>query len=161
MKTPWGPIFETGALVLWLADTHALSTAPDGTGRPEFLHWLFFVTNTAHSDFRQLFYPDQHLPPRAQVGHAAIIARRILRNFGLPDDAARCLADLFAPYSVPAACVQALARWAVLYPKDRTGWLDFGSFPTLRALAHTEQARAATTGGADAEGFGASVHRPP
>ena len=50
LETDQGPIFETGAILLWLADRHGgLGPAPDSAERADFLKWLFFVSNTVHS----------------------------------------------------------------------------------------------------------------
>ena len=59
LETPVGPISETGAILLWLADTHHLGPGPADPDRPAFLKWLFFLSNTAHADLRQIFYPHQ------------------------------------------------------------------------------------------------------
>ena len=49
LETPHGVLFETGAILLWLADTHGgLGPAPDDPGRGNWLKWLFFVANTVH-----------------------------------------------------------------------------------------------------------------
>jgi glutathione S-transferase len=41
LETPTGPLFETGAILLWLADTHGgLGPAPHATARGDFLRRL-------------------------------------------------------------------------------------------------------------------------
>ena len=43
LETPDGPIFETGAILLWLADRHGLmAPAPQDTDRADFLKWLLW-----------------------------------------------------------------------------------------------------------------------
>ena len=64
LETPQGPIFETAAILLWLADTHhALAPSPDDIERGVFLKWLFFVSNTLHSGLRMLFHPECYVGP--------------------------------------------------------------------------------------------------
>ncbi len=165
--TPVGPISETGAILLWLTDTHGLGPKADSPDRPAFLKWLFFLSNTAHADLRQLFYPHQYCPAEAHPGHAEIIAARMQRTFALLDDAARDHPGLFAPARPLAAYTLALARWSVLYPKGGARWFDFADYPRLHDLARAQEARVETPVIARAEGLGphpftAPVHpRPP
>ena len=47
LVTPQGPIFETAAILLWLADTHGrMAPRSDSPERAAFLKWLFFLSNT-------------------------------------------------------------------------------------------------------------------
>ena len=56
------PVFETAAIVLSLADRHGeLAPKADDPTRPGFLKWLFFLSNTVHTDLRMLFYPTQYV----------------------------------------------------------------------------------------------------
>ena len=62
LDTPDGAIFETGAILLWLADRHrtqacAMMPPPDHPDRGHALKWLFFLSNTLHAELRMLFYP--------------------------------------------------------------------------------------------------------
>jgi glutathione S-transferase len=85
LETPDGPVFETGAILLWLADRHgALAPAPDSPDRGAFLKWLFFTSNTLHAGLRMRFYPAQYAAgdPAAQAvlsahmkGEAALARR--------------------------------------------------------------------------------------
>ena len=44
LETPHGALFETGAILLWLADTEGkLAPPPESAARGNFLKWLFFV----------------------------------------------------------------------------------------------------------------------
>ncbi|MDP4990215.1 MAG: glutathione S-transferase N-terminal domain-containing protein, partial [Marivita lacus] len=56
LETPDGPIFETAAICLWLADRHreGACLSPDLTDpqRGTFLSWLFFLSNTVHAEMR-------------------------------------------------------------------------------------------------------------
>ncbi len=167
LETPDGPISETGAILLWLTDTHGLGPRADGPGRPALLKWLFFLSNTAHADLRQLFYPHQYCPAEAHPGHAEIIAMRMQRNFTLLNDAAGHHPGLFAPAQPLAAYTLALARWSVVYPRGGARWFSLADYPRLRDLAQAQEARVETPVIARAEGLGphpftAPVHpRPP
>ncbi|WP_293576781.1 glutathione S-transferase N-terminal domain-containing protein [Phaeobacter sp.] len=68
LETPDGPIFETAAILLWLADRHpaaGLFPTPDSPQRATALKWLFHLSNTVHADLRILFYPDKYIPTEA------------------------------------------------------------------------------------------------
>lgn len=154
LETPAGPVSETGAILLWLADIHGLGPKPDSADRPAFLKWLFFLSNTVHADLRQLFYPHQYCPADAHPAHAEITARRMVRNFSLVEAAAAAHPALFAPARPLAAYTLALARWSVLYPQGGARWFDLGAFPTIAALAVAQEARVETPVIARSEGLG-------
>jgi len=60
LETPHGPMSETAAILLWLADRHkALAPDAQDADRPAFLKWLFFLSNTVHADLRVMFYTDR------------------------------------------------------------------------------------------------------
>ncbi|MBL9064550.1 MAG: glutathione S-transferase [Tabrizicola sp.] len=161
LETPVGPITETGAILLWLADTHHLGPGPGDPDRPVFLKWLFFLSNTAHADLRQIFYPHQYAPVDAHAGFTEIMANRMLRHFGLLDAAAAQVPKLFAPGRPLGVYAVVLTRWAALYPETGPRWLDLSDFPNLTALARAQEARVETPVVARAEGLGAHPFTRP
>ena len=116
LETPTGPISETGAILLWLADTHHLGPAAADPDRLAFLKWLFFLSNTAHADLRQIFYPHQYAPADGHAAHLEIMSTRMLRHFGLLDAAALQHPKLFAAGKPLGVYAIVLTRWAGLYP---------------------------------------------
>ena len=62
LVTPNGPIYETGAIMLWLADQApgTVFPAPDSPARGPALSQLFWMSNTLHAAARMMFYPDQY-----------------------------------------------------------------------------------------------------
>jgi glutathione S-transferase len=154
LETPLGPISETGAILLWLSDTHRLGPAPDHPDRPLFLKWLFFLSNTAHADLRMIFYPHQYAPADRFAAHHEITSSRMLRHFALLDDAARASPRLFAAATPLGVYAVTLTRWAALYPPGAARWLDLAAFPALHALARAQEARVETPVIARAEGLG-------
>lgn len=157
LETPDGPVFETGACLLWLADRHpeaGLAPPPQAPGRGAFLSWLFFLSNTAHADLRRMFHPDPLPQPGAQAAQRAAVADRMRRHLGLLDRAAADHPGLFAPPSALAFYAVTLCRWATLYPVGGTGWYDAQAWPALRALAAAAEQRPATRAAALAEGLG-------
>jgi glutathione S-transferase len=154
LETPLGPISETGAILLWLSDTHHLGPEPGDPDRPVFLKWLFFLSNTAHAELRMIFYPHLYAPVEAHPAHHEIIAARMLRHFALLDQAAARHPRLFAPARPLGAYAVTLTRWSALYPAQGPAWFDLSAFPALLALARAQEARAETPVIARAEGLG-------
>lgn len=161
LSTPDGPITETGAILLWLSDTHRLGPSPGATERLVFLKWLFFLSNTAHADLRQIFYPHQYCPVDAHPGHREIMTARMLGHFALLDTAALQHPGLFAAGKPLGAYVITLTRWAALYPEDALRWFTLGDFPALAALALAQEARVETRVIARAEGLGPNPFTRP
>lgn len=157
LETPDGPVFETAAILLWLADRHPqarLAPPPQAPDRGRFLSWLFFLSNTAHADLRQIFYPATHAPPKARAGHRDLLVARLRRHFALVDAAAADHPALFAPPSALALYAVALCRWAALYPQGAPSWFDARACPALSGLAAALEARPAARAAAQAEGLG-------
>ncbi|HEX9859462.1 MAG TPA: glutathione S-transferase family protein [Paracoccaceae bacterium] len=162
LETPEGALFETGAILLWLADrTGGLAPAPADPARGDFLKWLFFLSNTAHADLRRLFYPGEYVPAGAEAGHHAIMAARMQRHFALLDAAAQAQPQLFAAPSVLALYVAALMRWSVLYPEGQDAWFRLADFPALASVVRALEARPAVTRAAAAEGLGRTPFTAP
>jgi len=161
LETPQGPISETGAILLWLSDTHHLGPAVGHPDRPTFLKWLFFLSNTAHADLRMIFYPHLYAPADPIAAHHEITAARMLRHFALIDAAAAKSKQLFAAATPLGVYAITLTRWSALYPADAPRWFDLAAFPTLAALARAQEARVETPVVARAEGLGAHPFTRP
>lgn len=114
------PLFETAAILLYLADQHGglLPSAPSARGRA--LKWLFFLSNTLHADLRALFYSPRYvadaqaIPSLRQalrervLAHLALLDAEIGRrgaHWLLGEDCSIC--DIYLAWC---------ARWAQLYP---------------------------------------------
>jgi glutathione S-transferase len=154
LETLQGPISETGAILLWLADIHRLGPGPADADRIAFLKWLFFLSNTAHADLRMIFYPHLYAPADRFAAHHEIISARMLRHFALIDAAASQSSPLFAPAKPLGVYAVTLTRWAALYPEKAPRWFDLAAFPALAALAERQEARVETRTVARAEGLG-------
>ncbi len=161
LETPQGPISETGAILLWLTDMHQLGPGPQAPDRTVFLKWVFFLSNSAHADMRQIFYPHQYCPADAHPGHRAILTARMQAHFALLDTAARQNPALFAAGKPLGVYTLTLTRWSALYPAGAPRWFDLAAYPALLALAHAQEARVETPVIARAEGLGASPFTRP
>lgn len=159
LETPDGAIFETGAILLWLADRHgAMLPAPDHPDRGNALKWLFFMSNTLHAELRMLFYPDLYIGPDP-AHHAALRAglRASLTTHLAQLDAVAGQGHAWLNGAAPSvldAYLVACLRWITLYPRDTAGWWNRDTAPHLRMLCARIEARPASARCAHAEGLG-------
>ena len=161
LETPDGPMFETAAILLWLADRHGhLAPAPDSPDRARVLSWLFFLSNTLHAGLRVTFYPDQY------IGHDTAAQTRLRAH--MQGEIARHLdtIEVEAGKSQPWLCTDTpsaldlylacLLRWAKLYPQPQggTGWFTLSNWPQMHAMATRLDQSQATLAAIKAEGLG-------
>lgn len=161
LETPQGPIFETGAILLWLTDAHVglgpLSADPK---RADFLKWLFFIANTLHPSLRMIFYPDQYtsddphhhaaLRRTVQTALRAHLAQVELRAGDAP--LPRALQFYLAP----------LLRWCALYPKGADhSWFSLADTPHLHAMCLAIEDLPCTKIAQAAEGLGPTPFTDP
>lgn len=167
LETPQGPIFETGAILLWLGDRHAgLAPAPDHPARADYLKWLFYVSNTLHPALRMMFYPDKYIGADA----AAQIALR--RGLQPTIRTALTLLDKLATEppqgfdgDLPQAlqfCLAACLRWCALYPADTDrGWFTLRDTPALARMCVRLETLPCTAALQSAEGLGPTPFTTP
>lgn len=160
LETPHGPIFETGAILLWLADTHGtLGPSPDHPERGDFLKWLFFLSNTLHPALRMTFYPGKYAGDDA-ASQAALrlgLQKALVAQFATLNTLAASRPAWFGG-DQPSALdyyMACLARWPAIYPTDtdRT-WFALQSYPALHSLCARLETLPATRILDETEGLG-------
>lgn len=163
LETPEAVIFETGAILLWLADRHGrLAPAPTAPARGDFLKWLFFLSNTAHTTLRMSFYPEQYVG--AELDAQRLLRDRMQTRFADHLDMIEtCATDWFAPErpSVLDYYLACLMRWRALYPAGARGDYDPRRWPRLHTLLSYLDSTAPTRAAAAAEGLGARPFTAP
>jgi glutathione S-transferase len=163
LETPDGAIFETGAILLWLADRHGgLAPRPEDPARGDFLKWLFFTSNTLHADMRGLFYPQRYAGGDKE-GHRMLTEGRILNALALLESALADRPDWCRP-GAPGAlgCYLAtLVRWLALYPRSNPMAPGLDAFPELRAVLADFETRPSARRAAEAEGLGPTPFTAP
>lgn len=168
LETPQGPVFETAAILLWLADTHnRMAPKPDAPERGAFLRTLFFMSNTLHAQMRMVFYPWKYvgtdddaqaaLRSQLQTRHDTDVtlpaSLQVVNDFvSMHSGADPSIIDLYAA---------ALVRWCALYPANHTGWFDLRAYPALWDVAARIEDRASAKAAALAEGLGATPFTAP
>ena len=167
LETAQGPIFETGAILLWLADIHGgLAPAPDHPDRAAFLKWLFFVANTLHPALRMIFYPEKYAGPDSAHQRALqTTMQAAIRTHLAQLDALAASGPGWLDPSSPGVMHFYLApclRWCALYPQssDRT-WFRLADTPHLHDLCLTVEALPCTRAAQGAEGLGPTPFTAP
>jgi glutathione S-transferase len=153
LETPDGPIYETAAILLWLADSCPSTAlpAPDAPARGAALSRLFWLSNTMHPTLRRLFYPSVYAPG----------AESILQQ--------RCQADLAAQFqqletidapwieaedpSILACYLAPMLRWPAIYG-GASLQITKDAYPRLHDFALRFEARPAMQAAMLAEGLG-------
>jgi len=165
LETPHGPIFETGAILLWLTDTHgSIGPAPDTPLRGDFLKWLFYVANTLHPALRMMFYADKYIgpDPAMQEGLRLGLEGQITTALAQLDRAAS--SGVFAA-DAPSAIDFYLAgclRWCALYPSTRSrDWFVLADAPALARMCNWLEALPCTAMLQKAEGLGPTPFSAP
>ncbi len=164
IDTPDGPVFETAAILLWLADRHrALAPTPDSPDRGACLGWLFFLSNTLHADLRMTFYADRFVPGPDSAGFLRITRHRITGHL---DRVEAWLAGTPAWIDperpgIVGLYLAVLLRWAALYPVGDKDWFDLSAWPNLAQFARRIETLPAAQRASAAEGLGPTPFSAP
>ncbi len=164
LETPEGPLFETGAILLYLADRHGgLGPGPDDPARGDFLKWLSFLSNTIHPALRRLFYPEKYIAPAHVDALRAGTRNDLAQHYATLEIQAvgGWLLGGTAP-TVLDFYTAALLRWPVLYPADQPrDWFTLAASPALARLSAAVEALPATHALQCAEGLGDTPFTAP
>ena len=164
LETPDGPMFETAAILLWLADRHsAMAPAPSDPGRAAFLSWFMFVSNTVHPTVMALFYPERVAGPMAEAAACQSAHARLCQQCALLD-ALIAQAPGWLQANGPTVVSPYLAvllRWAQFLAADPACTLDLAPYPALHAHLRSLEARPAFARVTLAEALGPTPFSDP
>ena len=157
--TPDGPIYETAAILLWLADNHAgeVFPAPQDATRGHALKWLFWLSNTLHPAMRMLFYPQKYIGYDAVPDLTAALRDQLARHMAHLEAHAPWLDDdlgILAFYLAP------MLRWSAIYGAGPR-WFEIEQFPRLLAFAKRVEQTETSHQASLAEGLGQSIFSAP
>lgn len=164
LETPDGAVFETAAILLWLADRHpGLAPAPGDPGRAAFLSWFLWTANTLHPLAMQLVHPERPAGEAAadaagQVARDGIVAQ-LARLEAVAASAPGWLTADRPSILVPYLAV--LLRWVQVFAQDPALNVGLATFPALRALLANYEVRPAVQRVAEAEGLGPTPFSAP
>jgi len=160
LETPHGVMFETGACLLWLADTHGfLAPRPDVPARADFLKWLVFCANTLHPSLQTLFYPHKYAGSDAAAQRAVLVQTKL--------NVARHLQVLDTHWTPPdnpdaiTLYVAACLRWLAIYGPEDRAWFSLADTPNLHAMLHRLEPRPSVRHAVEVEGLGPSPFTAP
>lgn len=163
LETSQGALFETGAILLWLAERHGrLAPAPGDAMRGDFLKWLFFLSNTVHPCLRMTFYPDQYIG--RDLGAQALLCHQMQTRFATYLDMLEARArpwfeaDHATVLDFYLAC---LMRWRALYPEGARGGYDPRAWPRLHAMLERLERGAPVRAAIRLEGLGRAPFTAP
>ncbi len=160
LETPDGPMFETAAILLWLADRTQMMMPPqDSPARVPALQWLFWLSNTLHGTLRMLFYPDQYGADDPEKLRIATRTRLITQLDLLESASTTPWRDADAP-SIHGCYLAPMLRWSALYGGS-TDWFDISRWPHLQAFAKRIENRPAVITAAKSEGLGSTPISAP
>ena len=164
LETPDGPIYETGAILLWIADRHGmgLAPAPDHPDRGRVLTWLFWMANTLHPALRMIFYPDKYI-----AGDTGPLLdgtrRRVSGLLDILEEQAPSLAPWLGDKraSILDCYLAPMLRWLPVYDETGAVHYDLARRPTLAAILRSMDERPETHDAARAEGLGPNPFSAP
>lgn len=133
------PHSEAAALAMLLTERHpdaGLAPPLGSAQRADFLQWMFYLANTLQPQFRQWFFPGDHLPEAAEtIKHAARIGIEKCWAYIDAHLAQHGPHFLGAQHGLVDFYALMLMRWSRNMPKPATNW------PQLAALATRLKAR--------------------
>ena len=163
LETPDGPVFETGAILLWLADRHGkMAPPPESADRGAFLSWLFFLSNTLHPAAMDLLHPERPAGPAHARAVAEIAHTRLTTQLGVLEavivtgqPAWASEATIFSYY------LSMLLRWIEAFPAYDDLAIGSVQFPALHAIARAMETRPAALRAARTEGVSGAFFSNP
>ncbi len=164
LETPDGPMFETAAILLYLADRHGgLAPSLGSPDRAAFLKWLFFTSTNLHAAEMELFYPERVAGPEAVPELLPRAAERLRVCLAALDHAA-AVSPAWMPAGEPSLMgwyLGMLVRWLSTIPPGEPGRIESAEYPALHRVFAMLEARPAALEVAADEGLGATIFTNP
>lgn len=162
LETPEGPVFETGACLLYLGERHGLAPSQGATERGAFLSWFVFVNNGLHTAVMDLIHPY-----RVSEAHARIVAEaaraRLLERMAALEAMAATRPSWLSPDrpGVLGIYISMLLRWMRAFPFAADLAISAQDFPALVAIAQACEARPAAQRAGAANGLSGPFFSDP
>lgn len=162
LETPEGPVFETGACLLYLGERHGLAPSQGATERGAFLSWFVFVNNGLHTAVMDLIHPY-----RVSEQHARIVAEaaraRLLERMAALEAMAATRPSWLSPDrpGVLGIYISMLLRWMKAFPFAADLAISAQDFPALLAIAQACEARPAAQRAGAANGLSGPFFSDP
>lgn len=164
METPDGPMFETAAILLYLADRHpGLAPGVDSAERGDFLKWLFFTSTNIHTVLLQLFYPERTAGAECSAQVLAHALPKMKLYLSLLDRAAApnpCWLSQDRP-TMLGYYVAMLMHWLGGFGADHPLQINAADYPSLFKVLTMLEGQHATQAIAEDEGLGPTPFTAP
>lgn len=164
MQTPDGPMFETAAMLLYLADRHAgLAPAPDSPQRAAFLKWFFFTSTNLHPTLLHAFYPHRVAGEACAEAVVAQAGVTLHEHFALLDQMVAREAPewLSAKPSILGIYLGVLIRWMSGFDEGHPARITAADLPALGPILAALETTVAVRAVAEAEGVAATLFTAP
>lgn len=165
MQTPDGPIFETAAITLWLADRHgAMAPAPDAPDRAEFLSWFFFNNFSLHTGMMALVHPYRAGGEDLSYAVSQTAHLRLMSELAVLDAMIAARKPRWLSPDAPSILTYHLAvlmRWMKAFAKFPDHAIDSTKFPTIHAILCAMETRPAAVRAAADEGLSGTFFSNP
>jgi len=160
LETDQGAIFETGAILMWLDETHGRLMPAIGT--PQRMHaiqWMIWLSNTLHTTLPMMFYPTHCANGDYSPTHRKAEQRLKAHLDVLPSAQTVYWLESDRP-SIHAYYLAPMLRWAALYGGGDT-WFDLKDWSRLHAFALKFETRDSVQQAILAEGLGQTPFSNP
>ncbi len=164
METPDGPMFETAAMLLYLADRHpGLAPAPDSPQRAAFLKWLFFTSNNVQPTIIHAFYPHRPAGAASEEAVQAHAGAALHEYFAILNRMVATEApDWFsAKPSILGFYVGILIRWLSGFPEGHPARITAADLPALLPILTALENSPAAVAVAKDEGYAPTMFTNP
>ena len=163
LQTPDGPMFETAAILLYLAERHALAPAPESPARAAFLKWLFFTSTNLHAPIMQVFYPNRVAGAENAQAVVTHMGATLQNNFRVLDRmiAAEEPEWLSARPSILGFYLGTLVRWLSGFPEGHPARITTADLPALGPILAALESSDAARHVAEAEACAPTIFTNP
>ncbi len=164
METPDGTMFETAAILLYLADRHpGLAPAVEAPERGDFLKWLFFTSTNVHPVLLQLFYPERTAGPDCVAQVLAHALPKMKLYLSLLDKAAEPNPGWLSQDrpTMLGYYIAMLMHWLGGFGADHPLQINAADYPNLLKVLQMLEGQHATQAIAEDEGLGPTPFTAP
>lgn len=156
LETPDGPMFETGAILLYLSERHGLAPAPGTPDRAPFLTWFAFTQATLHPTVMALLHPYRAAGETASAEVGTRAAVRLRQQLGTVERMVTAKRPAWLSPAAPSVLtgyLGVLMRWAQAFAPLPDQAIEIAGFPALHAVLAAAEMRPAARRVAEREGL--------
>lgn len=162
LETPDGTLFETAAILLWLAEQHPKLLPFEGSTRASSIKWLFWMSNTLHSTLRMLLYPDGFIAPEYAAALSVTTRKNLHAQLQILDAEAQDAPWIGGDAPTILDCYLCpMLRWIQLYPLNAPERPILSNYMNLHRIALKNETHESTLSAQTAEGLGPTPFTAP